>query len=88
MDNKKRKLDENNKNNIQIYFKEKEKKKLLKENEEENANNKNKIIENNDKGNFSSPKSIHMRNIPEEDRRAMETMFNEDEFSDEEQDII
>ena len=84
--NNKRKLDENNKNNIQIYFKKKEKKKLFEENEDENTNNKNEIIK--DKENFSSPKSIQMRNIPEEDRKAMETMFNDDDDFEDQEDII
>ena len=84
--NNKRNLDENNKNNIQIYFKKKEKKKLFEENEDENTNNKNEIIK--DKENFSSPKSIQMRNIPEEDRKAMETMFNDDDDFEDQEDII
>ena len=87
LENNKIKLDDNNKDNIKIYFKKKEKKKLIEENEDENKNNKNKIIDYNDKGNFSSPKSIQMRNIPEEDREAMENMLNCNDFEDEE-DIV
>ena len=88
LENNKGKLGEND--NIRLYYKKNEKKKLLEENEEENINNKNKIIEYKDKGiMFSSPKSIKMRNIPEEDRKALEIMLNgNDDSSDDELDQI
>ena len=83
--NKRKICDNENNNNIHIYLKQKEKKKFLEENVEENRINNDKI---NDKENSNdSPKSIQMRNIPEEDRKAMENMFNENDESDEE-DVI
>ena len=65
---------------IHYYLKKKEKKKFLEEEKVESKIN-NKKMRNNNK---SSPKNIMMRNIPEEDRIAMENMLNGNDEDDEE----
>ena len=73
------KINEDKNGNIKYYLKKKEKKKFLEENEEE-------IEKNKEDGN--SPKIIKMRNYPEEDRIAMEKLYNGNDLSDDEEDII
>ena len=75
-----------NNGNIKYYCKKKEKKKFLEENEEEIGEKKNIIGRNNDGQDINNtPKSIKMRNIPEEDRKAMENMINGMEDSDDDE---
>ena len=66
---------------IHYYLKKKEKKKFLEEEKVQSKINNKKIRNNNNK---SSPKNIMMRNIPEEDRIAMENMLNGNDEDDEE----
>ena len=85
-DNKTRKINKNkDNNNIQLYYKEKERKKILEENEDDSEINKNKTKNELYK---NSSKHIKMRNIPEEDRKAMANMFNDNDESDDEADYV
>jgi hypothetical protein len=59
--------------NINYYYKEKENKKFLESNEQEtNFNNKNNI-------NNNTPKCNKFRNIPEEDQKALDSFFNDND---------
>ena len=85
-DNKTRKINKNkDNNNIQLYYKEKERKKILEENEDDSEINKDK---NKNELYKNSSKHIKMRNIPEEDRKAMANMFNDNDESDDEADYV
>ena len=87
-DNDKNEKKGSDNNDIKLYYKKKEEKKYFKRKDNEfNDDYKNK--ENNSREyNSNSPKNILMRNIPEEDKKAFENMFNEDEDSGDEEDII
>ena len=59
--------------NINYYYKEKANKKFLESNEQEtNFNNKNNI-------NNNTPKCNKFRNIPEEDQKALDSFFNDND---------
>lgn len=57
----------------------------MEENEDDSEINKDKTKNELYK---NSSKHIKMRNIPEEDRKAMETMFNDDDDFEDQEDII
>ena len=67
---------------IHYYLKKKEKKKFLEEEKVESKINNKKMRNNN---NASSPKNIMMRNIPEEDQKALDSFFNENDNLEESQ---
>ena len=70
----------NNDENINYYYKEKVNKKFLESNEKEKKINRgNEINDNN------TPKSNKLRNIPEEDQKALDSFFNENDNLDESQ---
>jgi hypothetical protein len=76
-DNKNRTLKSNTINDIKSYYKEKVNQKFLKENEDDNFN-----ININNKSHNNSPKSKKFRNIPEEDKNALEKIFNDESETD------
>ena len=76
---------DNNNNNIKYYCKEKENKKFFEDNECEINENKRKKYCND---NNNSPKNIKMRNIPEEDKIALENMINGFDDGDSGDDVI
>jgi hypothetical protein len=76
-DNKNRTLKSNTINDIKSYYKEKVNQKFLKENEDDNFN-----ININNKSHNNSPKSKKFRNIPEEDKNALEKIFNDNDESE------
>ena len=82
--NKSKKIIDNNGKNIKSFYKKEEKKKILEDNDNEFQSDK-KNNQGNDK---ISPKSIQMRNIPEEDRKALEKMINGNEESSDECDSV
>ena len=77
-------MGDNNGNIVKSFYKKEEKQKILEDNESEFQSDKK-----NNKGNDKiSPKSIEMRNIPEEDRKALEEMINGNGESEDECDIV
>ena len=82
--NKSKKIGDNNGNIVKSFYKKEEKQKILEDNENEFQSDK----KNNNGNDKISPKSIEMRNIPEEDRKALEEMINGTGESEDECDII
>ena len=74
-DNKNKALNSNAINDIKSYYKEKVNQKFLEQNEDDNININNKSPNN-------SPKSKKFRNIPEEDKNALEKIFNDESETD------
>ena len=72
-DNKNKTINSNQNNDIKCYYKEKVNQKFLEQNEDDTFNIK---INNN------SPKSKKLRNIPEEDKNALENIFNDNDESE------
>ena len=74
-DNKNKILKTNTVNDIKSYYKEKVNQKFLEQNEDDNININNKNSNN-------SPKSKKFMNIPEEDKNALENIFNDNDESE------
>ena len=75
----------NNNGNVEFYYKKEEKKKYFGGNEDEFESDKKN---NNKENNKNSPKDIKMRNIPEEDKAALDKMLNENDESGDECDSV
>jgi hypothetical protein len=76
-DNKIKILNNNTINDIKSYYKEKVNQKFLEQNENDNF-----YININNKSPNNTPKSKKFRNIPEEDKNALEKIFNDTEESE------
>ena len=83
--NKNKKIFENNNGNIESFYKKEEKKKFLEGNDDEFESDRKNNKRENDK---NSPKYLKMRNIPEEDRKALEKIINGNEEMEDECDSV